>query len=95
MLPPCSVVACGKLAEVFDQTPLQLDHRDKINLALGLGSLGMMAGFMNTGSEMVAGTCLLGGIGASGALGYHMTASIGGADMPVVITLLNSTFCVF
>jgi NAD(P) transhydrogenase len=85
-----SVVACGKLAEVFDQTPLQLDHRDKINLALGLGSLGMMAGFMNTGSEMVAGTCLLGGIGASGALGYHMTASIGGADMPVVITLLNS-----
>jgi NAD(P) transhydrogenase len=26
----------------------------------------------------------------SGALGFHMTASIGGADMPVVITLLNS-----
>jgi NAD(P) transhydrogenase len=26
----------------------------------------------------------------SGALGLHMTASIGGADMPVVITLLNS-----
>jgi NAD(P) transhydrogenase len=28
--------------------------------------------------------------GRSGALGFHMTASIGGADMPVVITLLNS-----
>jgi len=26
----------------------------------------------------------------SGALGFHMTASIGGADMPVVITVLNS-----
>jgi H+-translocating NAD(P) transhydrogenase len=85
-----SVVACGKLAEVFDQSPLQYDHRDKINLALGLGSAGMLAGFMTTGSPVVAGTCLLGGIGASGALGYHMTASIGGADMPVVITLLNS-----
>ena len=30
------------------------------------------------------------GIGAAGGLGYHMTSSIGGADMPVVITLLNS-----
>ena len=28
--------------------------------------------------------------GLSGALGWHMTASIGGADMPVVITVLNS-----
>merc|ERR1712137_1199095 len=34
--------------------------------------------------------CLAGGVGLSGALGLHMTASIGGADMPVVITLLNS-----
>merc|ERR1712166_65254 len=28
--------------------------------------------------------------GLSGVLGWHMTASIGGADMPVVITVLNS-----
>merc|ERR1712137_1521131 len=34
--------------------------------------------------------CLAGGVGLSGALGLHMTASIGGADRPVVITLLNS-----
>lgn len=26
----------------------------------------------------------------AGLLGYHLTASIGGADMPVVVTLLNS-----
>ena len=33
----------------------------------------------------------LGGMFAlSGGLGWHMTASIGGADMPVVITVLNS-----
>merc|ERR1712159_374200 len=33
---------------------------------------------------------ILGAAGMSGALGLHMTASIGGADMPVVITVLNS-----
>lgn len=36
-------------------------------------------------------TALLAGMAAlSGGLGLHMTASIGGADMPVVITVLNS-----
>ena len=84
-----SVVACGKLAEVMDSSPLQLNGRDYINVGLGLGSVACLAGFLKTGSDMAAGTALLGGIGLSGALGYHMTASIGGADMPVV-TLLNS-----
>jgi NAD/NADP transhydrogenase beta subunit len=28
--------------------------------------------------------------GLAGVLGAHLVASIGGADMPVVITLLNS-----
>ena len=26
---------------------------------------------------------------ASGIMGYHITASVGGADMPVCITVLN------
>merc|ERR1712057_94027 len=34
--------------------------------------------------------CLLGTAGIGGVFGYHTTASIGGADMPVVITVLNS-----
>merc|ERR1711990_1095735 len=38
-----------------------------------------------TGIAAIGGTAAL-----SGALGLHMTASIGGADMPVVITVLNS-----
>merc|ERR1719361_2357695 len=33
---------------------------------------------------------LLGTVAMSGALGAHTTSSIGGADMPVVITVLNS-----
>merc|ERR1719487_2343583 len=34
--------------------------------------------------------CLLGTAVIGGVFGYHTTASIGGADMPVVITVLNS-----
>merc|ERR1719232_2560212 len=41
--------------------------------------------------SMGTGLAALGGaLGTSGILGWHMTASIGGADMPVVITVLNS-----
>merc|ERR1712063_76862 len=43
------------------------------------------------GPEMGTGVAALGGaLTTSGILGFHTTASIGGADMPVVITVLNS-----
>ena len=43
------------------------------------------------GPEAGVGLAALGGsLTTSGILGWHMTASIGGADMPVVITVLNS-----
>merc|ERR1719198_2548419 len=41
-------------------------------------------------SPAIAAACLTTAVLSSGALGFHMTSSIGGADMPVVITLLNS-----
>lgn len=49
-----------------------------------------MAAFCATGDPTIAAISLASGIVSSGALGLHMTNSIGGADMPVVITLLNS-----
>ena len=85
-----SVIACLKLAEVMDSKPLQLESRDKINMAMGAGSLAGLLGFMATSDPALGAACLAAGTGLSAALGLHMTASIGGADMPVVITLLNS-----
>jgi len=91
-----SVIAAGKLAElwkisfIFDSKPLQLPGRDVGNLALAGGSVAGLAGFITTKDPVVAGTSLAAGTTASSLLGLHMTASIGGADMPVVITLLNS-----
>jgi len=85
-----SVIACGKLAEIMKSTPLMLPNRDKLNMVMAAGSLLSMIGFMASSNPSFSSLCLASGIGLSGALGLHMTASIGGADMPVVVTLLNS-----
>jgi NAD(P) transhydrogenase len=80
-----SMVAFGKLDGRMDAKPLKLENRDAINIGLGVITLGSGAGFF-AGADIGLGVSLL----SSGALGYHMTRSIGGADMPVVVTLLNS-----
>eukprot|EP00884_Botryococcus_braunii_P006438 jgi/Botrbrau1/15796/Bobra.4_1s0147.1 len=85
-----SGVAFGKLHGIMPSKPLNLPGKNAINGALLAGNLAAGAAFMATGDPatgvaMLAATTTLGG-----AMGAHMTASIGGADMPVVITLLNS-----
>ncbi|GBG26917.1 NADP transhydrogenase, mitochondrial [Hondaea fermentalgiana] len=85
-----SVIAFGKLAEMMSTDALALPGRDALNIGMGAGSLLGLAGFLTTSDPTIAGACLASGVGLSGLMGLHMTASIGGADMPVVITLLNS-----
>jgi NAD(P) transhydrogenase len=85
-----SVIAYGKLAGSMSSNALQLAGRDQINMGLGAASVAAMIGFCATSNPVLAAACLGTGVFSSGALGLHMTASIGGADMPVVITLLNS-----
>jgi len=85
-----SLVAFAKLDGRLPSTAMAHPARDQINAGLGLGTLGCGAMFMG-GPEFGAGIAALGGsLTTSGILGWHMTASIGGADMPVVITVLNS-----
>lgn len=85
-----SVIAYGKLSEIMDSSPLMLPGRDFINVGLAAASAGSLGLFMTTPDVGTAAMALGGGIGSSSLLGFHMTHSIGGADMPVVITLLNS-----
>ncbi len=87
-----SLIAYGKLNGDLSSDALQLPMRDQINMGLGAASALGMLGFMATAgsSPAIAAACLTTGVASSGALGFHMTSSIGGADMPVVITLLNS-----
>ncbi|CAB9508472.1 transhydrogenase, mitochondrial [Seminavis robusta] len=85
-----SLVAFGKLDGRLDSAPLQLAQRDQINMGLGAATLGAGAVVMG-GPEVGLGMgALSSALTTSGILGWHMTASIGGADMPVVITVLNS-----
>lgn len=85
-----SVIAYGKLAGSLDANALALPGRDAINVGLAGASAAGLIGFCATGDPTVAALCLGTGVASSGVLGLHMTSSIGGADMPVVITLLNS-----
>lgn len=61
-----------------------------INVGLLGASLAACAAFMQTSDPVVAVTSLWAVAGIAGLLGLHLTASIGGADMPVVVTMLNS-----
>jgi H+-translocating NAD(P) transhydrogenase len=85
-----SLVAFGKLDGRLSSAPLKLAARDRINAGLGAATLGagaIIMGAPGVGTGMAA---LSSALTTSGILGWHMTASIGGADMPVVITVLNS-----
>jgi len=82
-----SIAAFLKLRNLVDSKPLILPMKNGINVALLGASLGCGAMYMN---ENLMVTSLLGTTLLAGALGAHTTLSIGGADMPVVITVLNS-----
>lgn len=85
-----SLVAYGKLQGILNSSPLLLPGRHMINAGLLAGNLGAMAMFYME-PTMAGGLGLLGTTAAlSTAMGVTLTAAIGGADMPVVITVLNS-----
>lgn len=85
-----SLTAFGKLQGLLNSKPLLLPGRNFINASLALSNVAAFGGFMATANP-IAGLGYLGYSTASSfILGAHATASIGGADMPVVITVLNS-----
>ena len=94
-----SMVAFGKLAGLLKPAALSLPGRDQLNLSMLALCAGGMAAFLDPslGTDALSmdpETLRLASLGlaagVSSLLGLHLTASIGGADMPVVITILNS-----
>jgi NAD(P) transhydrogenase subunit beta len=84
-----SVVAFGKLRGTFGSRPLLLPARHAINAALVVGCLVLGVAFMRAPAPDGIGALLVMTALAS-LLGVHLVAAIGGGDMPVVVSLLNS-----
>lgn len=82
-----SVVAFGKLSGKINSKALMLPHRHKLNLSALVVSALLMVAFLNN-PESIFPVLLMTAIAL--AFGWHLVASIGGADMPVVVSMLNS-----
>ena len=84
-----SVVAFGKLNGKIGSKPLMLPHRHLLNAAIGVICLVLLFVFLGSGTG--GGTVVLVIMTLLAfAFGVHMVMAIGGADMPVVISMLNS-----
>lgn len=83
-----SLLAFAKLQGLLSGKPLSFPMQNPLNAVLAI-SIGFgLTRFM--GNPAQGARVLMGGTGLAGLLGYLVTAQVGGADMPVVITLLNS-----
>uniref|UniRef100_A0A674P1F8 proton-translocating NAD(P)(+) transhydrogenase n=1 Tax=Takifugu rubripes TaxID=31033 RepID=A0A674P1F8_TAKRU len=85
-----SLVAYGKLQGMLNSAPLMLPARHALNASLMAASVGGMIPYMLDPSYTTGLTCLGSVSALSAVMGVTLTAAIGGADMPVVITVLNS-----
>uniref|UniRef100_A0A8C0LAU1 proton-translocating NAD(P)(+) transhydrogenase n=1 Tax=Canis lupus dingo TaxID=286419 RepID=A0A8C0LAU1_CANLU len=85
-----SLVAYGKLQGILKSAPLLLPGRHALNAGLLAASVGGIIPFMMDPSFTTGITCLGSVSALSAVMGVTLTAAIGGADMPVVITVLNS-----
>ena len=81
-----SVVAFGKLAGKVDGKATKLPGGHVLNAAAALGSVALGVLYFNEAGTwpLVAMTLL------AFFIGYHLIMGIGGADMPVVVSMLNS-----
>jgi len=84
-----SVIAFGKLRGIISSKPLLLPARHLLNLSLIGASVWLGVQFVETenlsGLQPLLIVCAIASV-----LGIHLVMAIGGADMPVVISMLNS-----
>jgi len=93
-----SIVAFGKLRGIVGSKPLLLPGRHALNVIMLLACVGLGAMFLRAPEAIVEGGGLFDGglapllvmTAIALILGVHLVMAIGGGDMPVVVSLLNS-----
>jgi proton-translocating NAD(P)+ transhydrogenase subunit beta len=85
-----SVVAFLKLQGTISGAPLLLPGRHLLNLAIVAVTLWIGWEFLHAPGSASGQPWLLGATALTGVLGLHLVLAIGGADMPVVVSMLNS-----
>lgn len=81
-----SIIAFGKLSGKFSAHPIHFNYQHPLNLMLALLMLGFGIFYYNQGSQLA----FLVMCGLALVLGIMLILPIGGADMPVVVSMLNS-----
>jgi NAD(P) transhydrogenase subunit beta len=81
-----SVIAYGKLAGKVSSAAVKLPGGHMLNIAAAALSVICLVWYFNTGGLLPLTLMTL----AALFIGYHLIMGIGGADMPVVVSMLNS-----
>ncbi|MFA9229723.1 MAG: NAD(P)(+) transhydrogenase (Re/Si-specific) subunit beta [Microgenomates group bacterium] len=81
-----SIIAFGKLAGKVDGKASKLPGGHFLNAAAAIGSLVLLVMYFNGAGIWSLGLMTL----LAFFIGYHLIMGIGGADMPVVVSMLNS-----
>ena len=84
-----SVVAFGKLRGSLSGKPILLPFRHFLNLGMVVASVYLSSQFLGQEHDAALITLLI-VTAISFVLGVHLIVAIGGADMPVVVSMLNS-----
>jgi NAD(P) transhydrogenase subunit beta len=81
-----SLIAFAKLQALMSGAPIVFPGQHKLNLGLGVLLVVLIVAFVSTGSQVIFWLIALLAFG----LGFLIIIPIGGADMPVVVSMLNS-----
>ncbi len=82
-----SLIAFAKLQALMKGTPITFKGQHQLNAAVGIGIVVLIIAFVISGGSFTL--CALVALLAL-ALGFLLIIPIGGADMPVVVSMLNS-----